>query len=577
MRPALPAALAASTLFAGLFAGESVLAQSLLSQLEQRIQGTQGPAAGGAGPSSAGAAAETGYLGAVLDEAGENRGVRVNSVRPDAPAATGGLQGGDLIKSIDGKPIKNLDDLDAVLNHAGPGQKVQFGVQRDNRQQQVTVTLGKRPAAASTTDDNAGGPAASASPSPSLSPPAAATPGAPSLSPPGPFGAPAGAPAPLEATPGAPPSALSPSIGTLPSTTLPSTAPSPGAEAITPPATTITPGLSSPSGGRFGSFGSQPSAGAGSPPSSGLASQPPAQPLDLGPPPGSSPSTALPAFQPPRSFSSPSAGGAIGGHASLGITVEPLTPQTRSVSAVPAQSGAIITQIKPGSPAEQAGLPVNAVIVQADGKRINSADDLVRFIQAAQPGQEVELTYYEGSQIVRRNVRLGEAGPASSSGMPVAGAGSRGTARGSLSAPATTSPSGGVGGTGIGGTGIGGAGAGGMPPSAGTGSSRPLLSRIEGIADRVSRGNVAAAPRGTALSTVYDPYQMAALQRSVEELTGTIRSLEQRLAAIEARVGVTPAADAAGAAPTGDATSGAASPGTVTPGSFGPTTVPGNP
>jgi hypothetical protein len=79
----------------------------------------------------------------------------------------------------------------------------------------------------------------------------------------------------------------------------------------------------------------------------------------------------------------------------------------------------------------------------------------------------------------------------------------------------------------------------------GAGSNRPLLSRIEGMADRISRGSLPGVPRPTALSTVYDPFQMAALQKSVEELTAAVHGLEQRLAAIEAKVGVSPPAEGA--------------------------------
>jgi hypothetical protein len=105
----------------------------------------------------------------------------------------------------------------------------------------------------------------------------------------------------------------------------------------------------------------------------------------------------------------------------------------------------------------------------------------------------------------------------------------------------------------------GGAGTAGGFSSPGAGNSRPLLSRIEGMADRISRGGLPAAPRPTTLSTVYDPYQMAALQKSVEDLTAIVHSLEQRLAAIESKIGVSPAAEGPGAADAGTATTGPSS------------------
>src|SRR5262245_31210052 len=123
------------------FLGQSVLGQApnLLGQLEQRLQGTA--------PSGA-AAPGSGYLGAIVDDDGEQgRGVRVISAKPGAPAATSGLKDGDLIVSVDGKAVTGLAQLDAVLDRAIPNQKLQMAVERGGSRQQVTVTLGTRPAA----------------------------------------------------------------------------------------------------------------------------------------------------------------------------------------------------------------------------------------------------------------------------------------------------------------------------------------------------------------------------------------------------------------------------------------------
>src|SRR5437899_2785256 len=96
-----------SALGAVLVAGPIAFAQqSLLNQIEGRVQ--QPGAAGGA--TEAVAAPGTGYLGAVLDEAGQNRrGVLVKKVTARGPAEIGGLRTDDLITAVDGKPIDNLD------------------------------------------------------------------------------------------------------------------------------------------------------------------------------------------------------------------------------------------------------------------------------------------------------------------------------------------------------------------------------------------------------------------------------------------------------------------------------------
>ena len=235
----------------------------------------------------------------------------------------------------------------------------------------------------------------------------------------------------------------------------------------------------------------------------------------------------------------------------MGITVEPFTEQTRGASTVPVRRGAIITAIKPGSPAANADLPLGAVIVAIDGKRVDSSEDLVSAIRAVRPGQEVELTYYEGDRLSRKPIRLVAAsGQAASSPGPSAGP----------TAPGSSAPSGRGGSFGIPpGSGYGSAPPVDAPPRTapsgpglpGGATNRPLLQRIERMADTLTR------PTGT--TTVYDPLAMAALQTRVVEMAEQIRTLEDRLKALESKLGIaTPAAPALtpglGAAPSGTGT-----------------------
>lgn len=103
--------------------------------------------------------------------------------------------------------------------------------------------------------------------------------------------------------------------------------------------------------------------------------------------------------------------------ASLGITVIPLTQDLQTRYGVSVRRGAFISQVRPGSPADTAGLPIGGVIVAIDGRRIDTSDELVSIIAASRPGQEVELTYYQGATLARKSVRL-----AASTGTPAPGA-----------------------------------------------------------------------------------------------------------------------------------------------------------
>ena len=90
----------------------------------------------------------------------------------------------------------------------------------------------------------------------------------------------------------------------------------------------------------------------------------------------------------------------------LGISVADVSDLTRRRYGVGVASGAVISQIREGSPAALAGLPLGGVIVSINGKRIGSAKDLVELMQVFRPGEQVEVTYFEGDRIGRKTIRL---------------------------------------------------------------------------------------------------------------------------------------------------------------------------
>ena len=88
----------------------------------------------------------SGYLGVSgTDPTLGRAGALINEVVSGGPAAKAGLQVGDLITSVNGKPVQSMDDLAAQIRLLGAGQKVQLGVVRGGQQQTITATLTKRP------------------------------------------------------------------------------------------------------------------------------------------------------------------------------------------------------------------------------------------------------------------------------------------------------------------------------------------------------------------------------------------------------------------------------------------------
>ncbi len=90
----------------------------------------------------------------------------------------------------------------------------------------------------------------------------------------------------------------------------------------------------------------------------------------------------------------------------LGVVVSDVTPAAISEHGLVVRRGALITQIEPGSAADRAGLPVGGAIVAADGIRIDSPTQLVNLVRSARAGQQIELTYYQGSRLYRKRLSL---------------------------------------------------------------------------------------------------------------------------------------------------------------------------
>lgn len=99
-----------------------------------------------------------GFLGAQLseipDEVAEElnisgrSGAYIREVLPGQPAAKGGLKGGDIVQSINGRPIRNWSQFRNLIASQGPGSVVKMEVLRDGKKADLEITLGERTEAA---------------------------------------------------------------------------------------------------------------------------------------------------------------------------------------------------------------------------------------------------------------------------------------------------------------------------------------------------------------------------------------------------------------------------------------------
>ena len=75
---------------------------------------------------------------------GFKNGVLVQEVQPGGPADKAGLKSGDIITTIDGRNIKDGDDLVNEIASRRPGSAIRLGYIRDGKPQDTTVTIGDR-------------------------------------------------------------------------------------------------------------------------------------------------------------------------------------------------------------------------------------------------------------------------------------------------------------------------------------------------------------------------------------------------------------------------------------------------
>src|SRR5205823_1342469 len=75
----------------------------------------------------------------------------------------------------------------------------------------------------------------------------------------------------------------------------------------------------------------------------------------------------------------------------IGIGIQPVTKELAESFKLGATTGAVVTAVERGSPAEKAGVKVGDVILQYNGKAIEDPNELPRLVAATKPGENASL------------------------------------------------------------------------------------------------------------------------------------------------------------------------------------------
>jgi S1-C subfamily serine protease len=110
-------------------------------------------------------------------------------------------------------------------------------------------------------------------------------------------------------------------------------------------------------------------------------------------------------------------------YAYIGVSSQPLYPQLAQKLGIDTEFGALVAQVVPGGPADQAGLQGadgtiqfqaaeyetgGDVIVEVDGRKVVQPDALVEAVGAKKPGEKLELTILRDNKRKQVEVTLGK-------------------------------------------------------------------------------------------------------------------------------------------------------------------------
>jgi serine protease Do len=93
----------------------------------------------------------------------------------------------------------------------------------------------------------------------------------------------------------------------------------------------------------------------------------------------------------------------------LGVSIQPLTPELAKSFGAKEGKGVLISDIVPDSPAAKAGLKSGDILLEFEGKKMDSPADLQRAVGLTTPGQEAKVKLWRDQAEKSVDIKIGEA------------------------------------------------------------------------------------------------------------------------------------------------------------------------
>ena len=92
----------------------------------------------------------------------------------------------------------------------------------------------------------------------------------------------------------------------------------------------------------------------------------------------------------------------------IGVVIQPVTKELAESFGLPKPTGALVSSVEKGSPAEKAGIEAGDVILRFDGKIVASSEDLPRVVGANKPGAKAVVQLMRNKAMRDVTVVVGE-------------------------------------------------------------------------------------------------------------------------------------------------------------------------